>query len=299
MEENFNNVSDQGWKSVFGWRILALTIIVILCVLIGNLVMAGILSGNGIDVMTFTEKIDFTGTELKVIKWSSMVNHLLIFTLSGIIFYWIFYRLKLAHHLLQGKFDFLLILYFIGWLMFSFPLIAYSAQINASIDLPQWAEAMDNDAIDFLLQILHMENISDLLLNLLIIALVPAIGEELLFRGVLQKELTDYMSNKHLAIIISSLIFSIFHFQLASLLPKFIIGLILGYSFYWTKNIVFPIIIHLFNNGLQVIILYITPEELIDTETNVPPIPLLSLIISAILCAVMVDIIIKRISHAN
>ena len=299
MEDNFNNVSDQGWKSKLSWRILALVIIVIICVLIGNLVMAGILSGNGIDVMTFTEKTDFTGEELQVIKWSSMINHLLIFTLSGLLFYWIFYRFQLFDHLFRGKFDLLLVLYFMGWLMFSFPLIAYAAQINASIELPRWAEVMDNDAIDFLLQILHMENVSDLLLNLLIIALIPAIGEELLFRGVLQKELTNHMHNKHLAIFISSLIFGLFHFQLASLLPKFVIGLILGYAFYWTKNLLYPMIIHLFNNGLQVIILYVTPEEMIDTETNVPPIPLFSLIISAILCAVMVDIIIKKVSNAN
>jgi len=73
-----------------------------------------------------------------------------------------------------------------------------------------------------------MNSVADLLINLLIIAVLPAIGEELLFRGVIQRELVKVMDNPHIAILLASIIFSAVHMQIQGFLPKLIIGLILG-----------------------------------------------------------------------
>lgn len=80
------------------------------------------------------------------------------------------------------------------------------------------------------------------------IALLPAVGEELLFRGVLMKLLTNKLGNVHNSIAVTSLIFALAHFNLTNFFYYFILAVILGYMYHWGRNLLFPIILHLINN---------------------------------------------------
>ena len=87
------------------------------------------------------------------------------------------------------------------------------------------------------------------LITVLGVALIPAVGEELMFRGLFQK-LFGQRFNPHNGIALTALLFAVVHFNLTNFFYYFVLGVVLGYAYYWGKNILFPIIIHFINNSL-------------------------------------------------
>ena len=100
---------------------------------------------------------------------------------------------------------------------------------------------------------LNVKGMGGLLINLLVIAVIPALGEELIFRGIVQNRFTLWFKNHHLGILVTSIIFSALHIQFLSFFPRFFLGLILGYMFFWSRSIWITIIAHFINNALAVI----------------------------------------------
>ena len=116
-------------------------------------------------------------------------------------------------------------------------------------------------------KMLNVDTIGGLLLNLLIIALIPAVGEELTFRGVLQQGLCRKM-NPHAAIILSAAIFSFIHFQFYGFLPRMFLGILLGYMFYITGSLWTSIAMHFVNNGTAVVVYYLNYRGLINVDVE-------------------------------
>ncbi|MDZ7777205.1 MAG: CPBP family intramembrane glutamic endopeptidase [Bacteroidales bacterium] len=102
--------------------------------------------------------------------------------------------------------------------------------------------------------------------NLLLIAVIPAIGEELFFRGVLQKVFTDWFSNAHAGIIITSVLFSALHMQFFGFLPRFVLGVLFGYYFYWSRSLWLPIFAHFINNGAAVVVAFLAARGSVDVD---------------------------------
>ena len=101
-------------------------------------------------------------------------------------------------------------------------------------------------------------------LTIIGVALIPAIGEELMFRGYLMKLFSEKF-NTHNGIALSALLFALIHFNITNFFYYFVLGVVLGYMYYWGKNLLFPIIVHFINNAL-VVVVYL---EIISTsETN-------------------------------
>ena len=142
----------------------------------------------------------------------------------------------------------LLITPFIGWLL----------EMNMSIPFPDWILRLGNDSEKIVESFLKMNHFGDLLFNLLVIAIVPAIGEELLFRGYLQQSFSKWLSSPHVAIIVTAVLFSAIHLHFQGFLPRFILGVLLGYLFYWSGSLWLPILAHFANNAQAVIISYPT-----------------------------------------
>ena len=112
-------------------------------------------------------------------------------------------------------------------------------------------------------KMLNVDTIGGLLFNLVVIALIPAIGEELTFRGVLQQSLTRKM-NPHVAIIISAAIFSFIHFQFYGFLPRMFLGILMGYMFYITNSLWTSMLMHFVNNGSAVVLYYLSNKGVIE-----------------------------------
>lgn len=92
--------------------------------------------------------------------------------------------------------------------------------------------------------------------NLLFLALLPALGEELFFRGMVQRFANSWLRSPMKAIIATSVFFALIHLQIINLIPIFLASVILGYIFHITGNLLLTIFIHFVYNGLQVVLRY-------------------------------------------
>jgi len=91
-----------------------------------------------------------------------------------------------------------------------------------------------------------------------------------LFRGTLQPFFTKWFANKHVAIIVTAFIFSAIHFQFYGFIPRFLIGIYLGYLFVWGKSLWLPIIAHFMHNANSLIFDYGAQRRGIDLEAIDP-----------------------------
>jgi len=102
-----------------------------------------------------------------------------------------------------------------------------------------------------------MKNTPDLLINLLMIAILPAIGEELIFRGCFQNIFTRWTGNYHWGIWLAAILFSAIHMQFYGFIPRMLLGAMFGYMLVWGRSMWLPILAHLVNNGGAVITAYV------------------------------------------
>lgn len=133
--------------------------------------------------------------------------------------------------------------------------------------LEDYMKALEETAKAATEKMLDVDTVGGMLLNLLIIALIPAVGEELTFRGLLQQSLTRKM-NPHVAIFLSAAIFSFIHFQFYGFLPRLFLGLLLGYMFYVSGSLWTSIVMHFVNNGSVVVLYYLNAKGVIDIDAE-------------------------------
>lgn len=153
--------------------------------------------------------------------------------------------------------------------LFAIPFINLLAQWNTQWHLPESLQSIEDwmrnmqYANDQLMEvILIMNTPSDMAINFVMMAVLPAIGEEFLFRGVLQKELEKSLKNPHMAIFITAVIFSAIHLQFLGFLSRLILGMLFGYLFYYSKNIWTAVLAHFTNNFLALLLAIIYGSEI-------------------------------------
>ena len=137
-----------------------------------------------------------------------------------------------------------------------FPLNGLIAEWNLSLPLPDAMVEYEKQIESTVKRFLQMPTIGDLAVNIIVIALVAALAEEILFRGLIQKLLFEKLQNHHSAIWISAIVFSAIHFQFSGFFPRMLLGVLFGYLFYWSKSLWYPIIAHFFHNGITVVFVY-------------------------------------------
>lgn len=126
---------------------------------------------------------------------------------------------------------------------------------------------------------------AQLLAAIIVIAVIAGIGEELIFRGLLQRKLLLITHNPHIAIWLAAAIFSAIHFQFYGFLPRLLLGALFGYLYYWSGNIWVPIFGHMFNNGLAVIVMHLVHQKKISPEIEkLDTVPMPFIILSTVLC---------------
>ena len=134
--------------------------------------------------------------------------------------------------------------------------------------LEEWMKELEETAQASIERMANVSTFGGFLLNLLVMALIPAIGEEMTFRGVLQQSLTRGMKNPHLAIFLSAAIFSFIHFEFYGFLPRMFLGLLLGYMFYFTRSLWTSIAMHFINNGSLVTLYYLNNTGAINVDVD-------------------------------
>jgi membrane protease YdiL (CAAX protease family) len=129
-------------------------------------------------------------------------------------------------------------------------------KITFSSSIRTWATDLEAQYKKALMAMTQMRSIGDLILAIVAIAVVPAIVEELYFRATLQKIIIDWSGKPLLAIVITAILFSAFHFSYFGFLSRMSLGIVLGLIYYYTKTIWLPILMHFVNNAIGVSALY-------------------------------------------
>ena len=157
------------------------------------------------------------------------------------------------------------------------PVIEWFAIINQHLVLPSWMNAIEewmrnseDQANDITKAFLSSKGIGGLLGNLFIVAFLPAIGEELLFRGLLQQLIKKMTQSSHLGIWITAAIFSALHLQFFGFLPRLLLGALFGYLLEWTGSLWLPIIAHFINNATGVLVYFFTGDGLEQDQSGLP-----------------------------
>jgi membrane protease YdiL (CAAX protease family) len=114
----------------------------------------------------------------------------------------------------------------------------------------------EDTAAKLVFQFLDTRDPFTIVFNLIIVVLLPAFGEELLFRGVIQPTIGLWTRNQHLAVWATAFLFSAMHMQFFTFLPRFLLGGMLGYLLVYGKSIWYPIAGHFLNNFLSLTIFY-------------------------------------------
>ncbi len=155
----------------------------------------------------------------------------------------------------------------------SMPFINYITQINAQMHLPDCLKSiedmmrmMEDQNGELTKEFLAVDSFGGFLLNIIVLALIPAVGEELLFRGFLQKCIEKISGNIHIGIWVAAILFSAIHCQFYGFFPRMIMGALFGYFLYWSDSIFVPMACHFFNNSIIVVCYYFMQEQVESIE---------------------------------
>ena len=244
-----------------GMRVFIFAIIFLVCTLLGAAITAFMAFGG--DLM---------------LKMAQGISSVLMFVVPPIVYYYITRKeqpmLQLGFRKVASPAAMLLVagvlLMFIS-LPFTNQLTSWNEALKlggAFEKVETWMKNLEDAAAAVTERMLNVDTFGGLLLNLIVIALIPAVGEELTFRGVLQQALTRKIKNPHVAIILSAAIFSFIHFQFYGFLPRMFLGILLGYMFYTTGSLWTSMLMHFLNNGTAVVLYFLNNKGIIDIDVE-------------------------------
>ncbi len=232
--------------------------------------------------------------------WAMMIAQglasFLTFIAAGI-FYWRVVERKSMKDFNWRKFPPLKTLSIIFLIQICFiPLSGRIQNLNENMDLPAFLEpierfmkSMEDNLTELTEFITTFNSNTQLLAALIIIAVFAGVGEELVFRGIVQRKFYIAFKNPHLAIWLSAFIFSAIHLQFYGFFPRMLLGAMFGYFYFWTGNLWVPILGHIFNNGLALILIHLVHLKKVSPDLeklDIIPLPIL-LVFSALFASLI------------
>jgi uncharacterized protein len=212
---------------------------------------------------------------LGLVKYFQIIQSIFLFLVPALIASWLFSEDMVQYLQADKKPAAMTLLLVMITLIVAIPLLNALALFNSEMILPPWMHSLE-------VKIKSMEETAGrltglfltgggwftLALNLFMIAVLPALGEEFLFRGVIQRLLTDWTRNKHVGIWMAAFIFSFIHFQFYGFLPRFLLGLYFGYLLVWSSSIWVPVTGHFINNGVAVLYYHFATKPMGETNMD-------------------------------
>jgi len=252
-------------------------IILLLLIIAGVFIFSLLALGVNIVVYGFSPVLDMASGKangninfLKVFQISTSIG---MFIIPAMVFARIERKNWLGYLKLNTEFPILLIAITVLLMFASVPLLEYSVEVNKAMRLPEflkgleiWMKTKEDEMAKLTMQLLDMDSISVLVINLFMLAVIPAVGEELIFRACLQKILGKMIGNYHVAIWLAAIIFSAIHLQFYGFIPRMLLGALFGYLFFWSKSIWLPMLAHFVNNAAAVVTAYVYQRKGISLE---------------------------------
>lgn len=263
--------------------ILRITFLIVSAQFLGLLFLF-VFNDFSFDLKQYTDELSLSIIDKKGVDLYVFISQLFTVLIPALLFLVIFHYKNFSSWIkikIPGNLSFFV--YGLMLLFLAYPLIQFSAVINQKLPISQWLIEENKIAGEITNMIINFSTPYDLIVRVLIVALLPAIGEELFFRAGLQNELLKGIRNPDIAIILAAILFSAFHMQFEGFLPRFFLGLIMGYLYHWSSSILVPVLIHFMNNLMLLISAYFMQDAVNQADLKqIPEIPLYILLLSAI-----------------
>jgi len=212
---------------------------------------------------------------LRLLKYFQVVQSIGLFIVPPIILAWLFKGNIIQYLNLHKNVNAASVLLVTLLIIFALPLINFIGEWNNQMQFPewlrgveQWMQNAEENAAELTEAFLKVETTSGLIFNLFMIAFLPAIGEELLFRGVIQRIFVRMTNNYHWGIWIAAFLFSALHIQFYGFVPRLLLGVLFGYLLVWSGSMWLPIIAHFVNNGFAVIAMYLVDKNIVNPKVE-------------------------------
>jgi len=180
-----------------------------------------------------------------------------------------------AYLKLNFRFPLVLLMMVFSIMVMSTPIMEVLVLVNQKMVLPdflsgleRWMRESEQSAQKVTAALLKMNDWVDLLKAVLLIGLVTAVAEELVFRGCLQTIFVRWTQNTHVAIWITATLFSAFHLEFFGFLPRLMLGVFFGYFAAWSGSIWPAVWAHFLNNASAVVITYLYQHKKIDINPD-------------------------------
>ncbi|QZT36155.1 CPBP family intramembrane metalloprotease [Halosquirtibacter xylanolyticus] len=168
--------------------------------------------------------------------------------------------------------------------LLAIPISTYLGELNQAIPFPDalsglesWLHELEKESMTIIKKLLSVTSLPYMLANLVVVAVIPAIGEEIVFRGIIQRMLFNKVQNAHKAIWLAAIIFSVLHFEFSGMIPRIFLGALLGYIYYWTGSLWMSIWAHFVNNGTLVVLAYLSSKGILGIDVIENDIPMAQL----------------------
>ncbi len=216
-----------------------------------------------------------TVKEINLLKAMQVILTTFIFILPATIFCRFMRSEKTNFLNMNSVPHFYFILTAIACVLFALPAVSGLESWNQLINLPQsfsyledWMRAKETQAEKITMVFFEDRSMGGLVINLLVMAFMAALSEEIFFRGLLQQLFIKNKMNAHVAIVITAILFSVFHLQFFGFIPRMFLGIVLGYLYYLTQNLWVSIIAHFCNNAFAVVAMHFYNQDLTETATG-------------------------------
>lgn len=218
--------------------------------------------------------------DINILKWMQFLQTIALFLLPSLMLAYLCAQAPVSWLQLDRKVDRKVFLWAVGIMLVALPAINLLADINQQMVLPtwlsgveEWMKSKEAEAEWLTKQFMSATTIGGLLVNLYLMAVLPAVSEEITFRGVLQQlfqgsKVSMIQGSKvsHLAIWCTAIIFSAIHMQFYGFIPRMLLGALFGYMFVWTGSLWVPMLMHFVNNGMAVLLYYIANRAAWDMD---------------------------------
>jgi uncharacterized protein len=270
--------------------------------LIGTVILSQV-TGMSLDTMSNPSKWDYNSTTLvTVIRGMQVIQFVSLFLIPTFLCARLFSTNSKKYLGLQIPSNLGYFLVGVGIMLLAIPAVNFLGEINRQVQFPagiaKWMKEQEAEASKTIKALLSKHTIKDLLLNIITVAGLAAVGEELLFRGMAQRLLIKMFKNPWAGIIVAAFLFSAMHIQFYGFVPRFVLGILLGVIYWYSGSLWTAMFAHFMYDAVLIVVVYFNPESLNDENTlNLSNVAL----VAAVSLGIVVSLVLwmKRKSTAN
>ncbi|WP_321369534.1 CPBP family intramembrane glutamic endopeptidase [uncultured Draconibacterium sp.] len=210
---------------------------------------------------------------ISLYKFIQVVQAIGFFIVPPFILGYLFHGKSNEYLFLNKSFNSQSIILVVVMMFFAAPFINLIGELNSNMSFPNWLSGVEDwmrnaeeNAAEITDAFLNVKTIGGLAFNVFMVALLPALGEELLFRGVIQKIFSKMTHSHHWGIWISAILFSALHMQFYGFVPRVLLGALFGYLLVWSGSMWLPIIAHFLNNAIAVIAIFFINNDMLKPQ---------------------------------